>query len=137
MLYSTIKIIHISCVVLSISGFILRGFWMWRASTWLQHPLTRRLPHFIDSLLLASALALAYISAQYPLQQNWLTAKVLALLVYILLGMVALRWAKTRRIRIVAWMLAIMVSLYCYGCNNQASTSVFLLKVSRNVLTSL
>ena len=44
-----------------------------------------------DMLLLAAAITLAVWSGQYPFQQNWLTAKVVALVVYILLGKQALR----------------------------------------------
>lgn len=112
MFYSILKSIHISCAVLSISGFILRGIWMMNASALLRHPLTRRLPHIIDTLLLISALIMAYLSSQYPMQQPWLTAKVLALLVYIGLGMVALRLGKTQRIRLLAWMAAVLVFVY-------------------------
>lgn len=111
-LYYAIKIIHISCVILSISGFILRGIWLVCESSLLQHRYTRRLPHVIDSLLLASALIMVFMSAQYPFVQDWLTAKVIALVVYILLGMVAMRFGKTRRIRITAWALAVLVFGY-------------------------
>lgn len=51
----------------------------------------RWLPHLNDTVLLASAVGLAWQSGQYPLQQSWLTAKVLALVAYILLGKQALR----------------------------------------------
>ena len=51
-------------------------------------------------VLLVSAIALAAITAQYPFVQPWLTAKVLALLAYILLGTVAIRRGRTRRGRI-------------------------------------
>ncbi|HEX5636868.1 MAG TPA: SirB2 family protein [Gammaproteobacteria bacterium] len=112
MFYSVLKSIHIGCVVLSISGFILRGIWMMNASALLQHSLTRRLPHIIDTLLLASALIMAYLSSQYPMQQPWLTAKLFALLVYIGLGMVALRFGKTAKIRVLAWLLAVLVFFY-------------------------
>jgi uncharacterized membrane protein SirB2 len=112
MFYSVLKSIHIGCVVLSISGFILRGIWMMNASALLQHSLTRRLPHIIDTLLLASALIMAYLSSQYPIQQPWLTAKLFALLVYIGLGMVALRFGKTVKIRVLAWLLAVLVFFY-------------------------
>ena len=112
MFYSLLKTIHISCAVLSISGFILRGIWMMRGSSLLNHSLTKRLPHVIDTLLLASALVMAYLGAQYPLQQNWLTAKLFALIVYILLGMVALRFGKTVKVRVLAWVFAVLVFLY-------------------------
>jgi uncharacterized membrane protein SirB2 len=52
------------------------------------------------------------ISGQYPLQQNWLTAKIIALLIYIALGMIAFRFAKTNRAKITAWLLAIVVFGY-------------------------
>ncbi len=109
--YLIIKNIHITCAVLSITGFVIRGIWLIRSSAWLQHRWVKRLPHVVDTLLLISALILVYQSAQYPFVQHWLTTKVLLLLLYILLGMVALRWGRTRRIRISAWVLAVMVYL--------------------------
>ena len=69
-------------------------------------------PHVIDTVLLASAVALAVMSRQYPIEQPWLSAKVLALVGYILLGTVALRRGRTRRQRIVAWLLALAVFGY-------------------------
>ncbi len=57
----------------------------WRRWQWL-----RIAPHLNDTLLLAAAIALAAMSAQYPFVQGWLTAKLLALLAYIALGRVAL-----------------------------------------------
>lgn len=110
--YSILKAMHLACVVLSISGFILRGIWLMQESSLLRHPLTKRLPHIIDTLLLASALIMVYLSEQYPFEQNWLTAKLLALVVYILLGMVALRFGKTKQLRVAAWLLAVMVFGY-------------------------
>ena len=110
--YSIVKTIHISCVILSISGFILRGVWLIRGSSLLYHPLTKRSPHIIDTLLLVSALLMVYLSAQYPIENDWLTAKLLALIVYVLLGMLALRWGKTQQVRIVAWLSAVMVFIY-------------------------
>ena len=53
--------------------------------------LLRWLPHLNDTLLLSAAIGLAVWSGQYPLQQSWLTAKVGALICYILFGKQALR----------------------------------------------
>jgi uncharacterized membrane protein SirB2 len=99
-------------VGLSLGGFVLRGIWMLRNSALLKHDLTRRLPHVIDTILLGSALIMAYISAQYPFQQNWLTAKLVALIIYILLGVVALGRGKTLGIRATAWVMAVIVFIY-------------------------
>jgi uncharacterized membrane protein SirB2 len=67
----------------------------------------RVVPHVIDTVLLVSAIALAAMTAQYLFLQPWLTAKVLALVVYIRLGTVAIRRGRTRRVRIVVWILAL------------------------------
>ena len=90
-MYLALKHFHITCVVLSGAGFALRGWWAITGSGLLRAKLTRRLPHIIDSCLLGSAITLAWMSGQYPFVQGWLTAKVLGLLAYIGLGMLALK----------------------------------------------
>jgi uncharacterized membrane protein SirB2 len=110
--YLWLKHLHISCVVLSGSLFALRGWWMLQAPHRLQQRWVRVLPHGIDTLLLASAVGLAVWSGQYPLAQDWLTAKVLALLVYIALGSVALKYGSTRAMRAWAWVVALLVFAY-------------------------
>lgn len=97
--YLVLKHLHVTCVVLSGTGFALRAWWMWRASPALQHPLARRLPHVIDSLLLGSALWMAWESQQFPFVQSWLTAKFFGLLAYIVLGSLALKRAPDRSAR--------------------------------------
>ena len=110
--YLWLKHLHISCVVLSGSLFALRGWWMLQAPHRLQQRWVRVLPHGIDTLLLASAVSLAVWSGQYPLAQDWLTAKVLALLVYIALGSVALKYGSTRAVQASAWVAALLVFVY-------------------------
>ena len=111
-LYLAIKYLHISCAVITITGFVLRGLWMMTDSPLLAHKLTRRLPHINDALLLTTALIMVFMSAQYPFVLSWLTAKVIALVVYILLGMVALKWGKTRLVKTTFWFLAVMTFVY-------------------------
>jgi len=96
-MYLALKHLHITCVVLSGLGFLLRGFWMLQESPRLQGRLPRVAPHVVDTLLLGSALALAFLSGQYPFVQGWLTAKVLALLAYIGCGSVASSGGAARR----------------------------------------
>ena len=69
-------------------------------------------PHVVDTLLLASAIALAIIIRQYPFVDAWLTAKVAGLLLYIGLGFVALRFGKRRSTRLIAWLMAQAVFAY-------------------------
>lgn len=88
--YLFVKTLHVTCVVLSISLFVLRGSLQLLSRPWRQWRLLRLAPHLVDTVLLGSALWLAWRSAQYPFEQSWLTAKVLALLLYIVLGHYAL-----------------------------------------------
>ena len=127
--YILIKYIHVITALLSISGFLLRGLWMWQQSPMLQRKPVKVLPHVNDTILLTSALILMFMSAQYPFVLDWLTAKVLALLVYILLGMVAFRWGKTRGIKIAAWLLAVLTFSYIVSVAVTRSTAGFLLLI--------
>ncbi|THF64379.1 SirB2 family protein [Pseudothauera rhizosphaerae] len=108
-MYLALKHLHVSCVVLSIAGFTLRGLWMLAGSRLLGHRLTRVLPHIVDSVLLLSAVALAAMSGQYPFVAGWVTAKVAGLLAYIVLGAVALRRGRTRTVRAAAFVGALAV----------------------------
>jgi len=112
MSYQLLKYLHVSCVALSGMGFVLRGAWMLGNSPYLQHRLTRTLPHLIDSLLLGSALSLAWLSHQYPFVQGWLTAKFCGLLVYILCGSIALKRGRSRSIRACFLVLALLAYAY-------------------------
>lgn len=76
------------------------------------HCLTRILPHVVDSLLLGSALTMAWMSGQYPFVNGWLTAKLFGLIAYILLGMTALKRGRTMAIRARFFGLAVLAYLY-------------------------
>lgn len=112
MSYLLLKHLHVTCVVLSGLGFCLRGWWMLCDSPRLSQRLARVAPHVIDSLLLGSAIMMAVLSGQYPFVQGWLTAKFLALLAYILLGMMALKRGRTKTIRIRFFILALLSYAY-------------------------
>lgn len=112
MSYLAIKHLHITCVVLSGLGFGVRGFGMLLSAPWLKHRLVRTLPHLVDSVLLLSALTLAWQSGQYPFVAPWLTAKLAGLLAYIGLGSMALKRGATRAIRARYLMLAGLAYLY-------------------------
>lgn len=112
MTYLLLKHLHVTCVVLSGAGFALRGFWMLRESAMLEHRAVRILPHFVDSLLLGSALWMAWQSTQFPFVQAWLTAKLFGLLAYILLGTMALKRARGRTARARYFAAALLAYAY-------------------------
>jgi len=112
MSYAVLKFIHVSCVILSYALFTVRGVWMMRGSGALQRRWVKILPHVIDTVLLGSAIALAVMIHQDPLNDAWLRAKVAGLLIYIGLGTVALKRGKTRKVRVAAWLAAQIVFGY-------------------------
>ena len=112
MSYGLIKLIHASSVIASFVLFTLRGIWMMQHSANLQRRWVKILPHIVDTVLLTSAIALAVTIQQSPINDPWLTAKVVGLLLYICLGMVALRFGKTQRTKIIAWISALAVFIY-------------------------
>ena len=107
-----VKGVHMGCAVLSFSLFFVRGIWMLTAPQRLRTPWVRVLPHGVDTVLLLSAVTLAFMSHQYPGVDAWLTAKVVALLVYIGLGLVAFRFGRNKRTRGIAWIAALLVFIY-------------------------
>ena len=112
MQYLALKWIHIGCAILSISGFTLRGILMLHDSPLLATRFARSAPHVVDTVLLASALWLAALIGQYHFAQGWLTAKVLALIAYIVLGTIALKRGRSKPVRDAAFALALAAVLY-------------------------
>ncbi len=112
MSYLALKYMHVGCVVISYVLFFVRGVWMMHQSSWLARRWVRIVPHVVDTLLLASAIALAVLIRQYPFTTPWLTAKVSGLVAYIVLGMMALKRCKTKRARVTAWIAAQAIFFY-------------------------
>jgi len=107
-----IKYIHVICAFLSISGFIYRGILKLTTPEKLSKKWLKITPHIIDTILLASAIYLVFITQQYPTLFNWVSMKIVALIIYIILGLFALRFCKTRMSIIVSFLLAITVFTY-------------------------
>ena len=112
MSYIALKHIHLATVAVSFALFLLRGVWMVLDSERLNRRWVRVLPHVNDTVLLAAGVWLAFMLRETPGASPWLTAKLLALPVYIGLGVLALRPGRTKRVRIAAWLAALAVFAY-------------------------
>lgn len=112
MYYMSLKHAHMLLAAASGVFFLVRGLWMLGGSPLLQRSWVRTLPHLLDSLLLGSALALAWWSGLSPVTSPWLGAKVAALVAYILLGSLALKYGKTRAVRGAAFVAALACFAY-------------------------
>jgi uncharacterized membrane protein SirB2 len=110
--YFTIKTIHQTAVALSFTGFFARGFASLQGAAWVRSRLAKTLPHIVDTVLLLSALTLAWTLRLSPLEAPWLMAKIIGLLLYIGLGMVALRPGRSRSVRAAAWVGALLMFGY-------------------------
>lgn len=111
-MYFAIKHIHVTAVALSFALFLLRGLWMLAGSAMLERRWVRIVPHVVDTVLLAAGLGLAFMLRQIPDVSDWLAAKLIALVVYIGLGTVALKRGRTRTERTAAWLAALAVFGY-------------------------
>ena len=104
-----LKVLHVSMAALSIAGFLVRGFWAWRAPRLLRRRPVKVLPHVVDTLLLASAIGLLFAYGWNPLDHGWLLAKIGLLLIYIGLGLAALKPWFSGPMRVVAFVGAVIV----------------------------
>jgi uncharacterized membrane protein SirB2 len=94
--FAALKAIHIAAAAISYTLFLVRGIWMLTDSPLLTRRWVRVVPHVNDTLLLAAAIWMTILLQQYPGTHAWLAAKVAGLIIYIGLGMVALRCGSRR-----------------------------------------
>jgi uncharacterized membrane protein SirB2 len=110
--YALIKAIHQTTAALSFAGFFARGLGSLAGAAWVQGRAAKTLPHVVDTVLLLSALALAWMLSVTPASAPWLMAKIVGLVAYIALGMVALRPALPVTMRAAAWVAALATFAY-------------------------
>jgi uncharacterized membrane protein SirB2 len=107
-----VKTVHVVCVLLSFAGFFVRGVWMLRDSELMRRRWVRITPQVVDTLLLVSAIVLAIQLRLSPMEQPWLMAKIIALVVYIGVGLVALKLGRSKQVRLYAWLLGLVLFGY-------------------------
>ena len=111
--YLIIKHIHLTAIVISLALFVLRFYGVTKnISVITQAKWLKFTPHIVDTVLLISAIALAVKIGVSPGESPWLLAKIIALIVYIVLGSYALKRGKTLQIKIVCGIGALFVFAY-------------------------
>lgn len=106
--------LHVLFVLLSGFGFFMRGIGHISGKAWVQRKSVRILPHIIDTGLLITAIALLIMLEISPLT-DWVLAKIIALIVYIVLGVFAFRIAKTPVRKGIFWLAALAVFVYMFA----------------------
>lgn len=104
---AALKSIHVAAVALSGAGFFARGIAALAGARWVRGRAARTLPHVVDTVLLASAIALALRLGLSPLAAPWLAAKIGGLAAYVGLGMLAMRPGRPFALRAAAWAAAL------------------------------
>ncbi len=125
---SALKLSHQLLALVSILGFILRGIWMAGDSPLLARRWVRIAPHLIDTALLATGIALLLRLLPHPgiPAWSWLGPKLVALLAYIGLGMLALRPGRSRPARLAAFFAALSMFGYIIGVATTRSATLTL-----------
>ncbi|WP_312738213.1 SirB2 family protein [Atlantibacter hermannii] len=110
--YFALKHVHILTAFLSVSLFILRYWWQYRGSAMSTKRWVRIVPHVNDTLLLGTGVALVLNTHFYPFtpQGAWLTEKLFGVIIYIVLGFIALgRRPRSQQVRWIAFLLGLVV----------------------------
>lgn len=110
-MYLMLKHLHMTLALLTFISFFVRGIWMWRGSPCLQKKLVKILPHIIDTFLLITGVTVAVYLGFKPSEHPWLMSKMVALVVYIGLGVVAFKH-RSPAVRKSAWIAALLVFIY-------------------------
>lgn len=112
MSYLAVKHIHLICILTSLILYMLRGTWALYYPDKLNAKWVKVLPHVIDTVLLLSGLTLAFFLKQYPFVDHWLTAKVLALCLYIGLGSYVIKGRGSQQKKLLVFIAALLTFAY-------------------------
>jgi len=113
--YLFLRHAHIGFVFASVTLFVIRGVLMLAGSPHVHAGVLRYTSYTIDTLLLTAAFMLTSVIHQYPFATGWLTMKVGLLVVYVVLGSIALKRGRTRRVRVIAFVAALLTVAFLYS----------------------
>ncbi len=110
--YSILLGLHRLTVAISLALFVLRGVWRMLDSPMNDRAWVKIVPHVNDTLLLLAAIGMLIVAGLNPLQHDWIMAKIIGLILYILLGTLAIKRGKTAVQRNLAFFAALAVFAY-------------------------
>ncbi|HVR80669.1 MAG TPA: SirB2 family protein [Luteimonas sp.] len=113
--YGQIRGIHILAIILSGSLFALRGIGVLAGARWPQAAVVRYLSYTIDTVLLTAALMLLTVLPAAMFANHWLTVKLILVVIYVVLGVFALRRGRTPRVRATCYFAALLVFIAVIG----------------------
>lgn len=114
-IYPWLRPLHIALVTLSVALFALRGLGVLAGQAWPMAGWARGLAPVVDSLLLLAGGTLWWLLQLNPTQDRWLLVKLVLLVVYIVLGTLALKRAPTRGAQALCFVAALAVVAFMAG----------------------
>ncbi|MBM3072891.1 SirB family protein [Enterobacter sp. RHBSTW-00994] len=112
-LFTVLISVHLASVALTISFFILRYWWRYSNNPLLETRWVRVAPHCIDTLLFLSGVGLMWKTGYLPFTDKgtWLTEKLFGVIIYIVLGFIALgrRRPRSQQVGFIAFLLGLVV----------------------------
>ena len=105
--YPQIKMIHIALALLSGGLFALRGAGVLAGMRWPHWLPVRWTSYAIDTSLLTAALMLLSILPGAMFANGWLTTKLVLLVIYVVLGVFAIKRARTKTAKAICYVAAL------------------------------
>ncbi len=112
--YLQIKSVHVAMVIASGLLFALRGAAVLAGARWAMAAPLRYLSYTIDTTLLTAALMLLTALKLNPFVVPWLAVKLALLVLYVVLGSLALKRARSRRARAAFYVAALATFGFMY-----------------------
>jgi uncharacterized membrane protein SirB2 len=107
-MYEILKHTHLTALALSFLLFFVRGCLMMRSSPASKHRSLTITPHIVNLILIGTGISLAVLLKFNPGSQPWLVVKLVALILYIVLGILTFKHPKLA-IRKTLWLLSLVV----------------------------
>ncbi len=111
--FSVLIALHLAAVTLTISFFALRYWWRYSNNQLINARWVRVLPHCIDTVLFVSGAGLMWVTGYLPFTDNgtWLTEKLFGVIIYIVLGFIALgrHRPRSQQTGFIAFLLGLVV----------------------------
>ena len=111
-LYPELKTLHVLCAAASLLLFVVRGGYMLLPAGGLRARIWRWLPAVVDTLLLTFGVWLAILLGINPLQVGWLGVKLLCVIVYIAIGILAFRLRRPRWLKVALFVSAVLLFVF-------------------------
>jgi uncharacterized membrane protein SirB2 len=115
-----IKIFHLIFILLSISSFVGRVYLAEKNPDMLEQKWIKIGPHVVNSLLLLTGFALVFQGSWLSAEYGWIVAKLIALVAYVGLGIVAIKSQGDLRWKAFAGALACFVYIAAVAVTKSA-----------------